>query len=443
MNLFSEFKKYVQEESLFEPKHKLLVTLSGGPDSMVLLELLLQLGQQIEVAHANFQLRGAESEEETAFVKSFCAERGIKLHIKYMDTKAYMENFGIGVQEAARNLRYQWFEELRETNKLDFIVLAHHANDQVETMVFHLLRGAGSKGLAGIMPKVNHIRRPLLFASRAAIMNYAAQNKIPYRTDSSNLKEDYTRNFIRQQIIPQFERIEKGYLNNMLHTAKIMAATHHYYQAQIDLLKLELLSNESDRTEINLKNLTTKAYPSYLLFELLKPFDFNFEQCEEMLHSFENKNTGAIFLSDNFRGLINRETLLVSPYNNEIQAIEISSLPQSINIGRMVYQFSLATFEGFEENVMWLDADLLALPLAIRPINKGDKFKPLGLVHFQKVSDYLINKKINRFEKEQVFALANNSEIVALLPYQISDDYKINSDTKSFLKIEIKKGSTK
>ena len=242
MNLFSEFKKYVQEESLFEPKHKLLVTLSGGPDSMVLLELLLQLGQQIEVAHANFQLRGAESEEETAFVKSFCANRGIKLHIKYMDTKAYMENFGIGVQEAARNLRYQWFEELRETNKLDFIVLAHHANDQVETMVFHLLRGAGSKGLAGIMPKVNHIRRPLLFASRAAIMNYAAQNKIPYRTDSSNLKEDYSRNFIRQQIIPQFERIEKGYLNNLLHTAKIMAATHHYYQAQIELLKLRQLA---------------------------------------------------------------------------------------------------------------------------------------------------------------------------------------------------------
>ncbi len=433
----------MQDEHLFNSSNKLLVAVSGGPDSMVLLELLSKLGQTMEIAHVNFQLRGAESEAETQFLIDFCEENKLKLHIKYANTQAFMKINAVGIQEAARNIRYQWFEEIRKERQLHAIALAHHANDQIETMLFHLLRGAGSKGLAGMQPKSNFLIRPLLFASRVDILKFAAENNIPYCTDSSNLKDDYARNYIRNQIIPQFENIEKSYLTNITHTGKIMAATHYYFKAQIAAISNELQIQYLDRTEIDLNKLTDKPYSEFVLFELLKPYEFNFVQCKEILQAFSNSKTGATFNAGIYRALVNRDILILSANKKANETFEISALPQTLITTDALYEFSIAEFEGFKENIFWLDADLICLPLKLRNTNVGDKFIPLGLPHFQKVSDYLINKKVNRFDKENVLVVLNGNEICALLPFQISDKFKVNSSTRNYLKIEIKKGPTK
>lgn len=439
MNLFIKFKFFVQNKSLFQPEDKLLLALSGGVDSMVLLSLLKHFKFNFEVAHANFQLREEESVGDVQFIEQYCKAHSIKLHLKTFETNTYALSAGIGIQEAARKLRYNWFEDLRFTHSFDTIVTAHHANDQVETIIFHLLRGAGSKGLSGIMTNNGFIKRPLLFANKQDLLKHASENFIPFRTDSSNLKDKYSRNFIRQNIIPKMQEIQPALVQNIIHTGKIMEATSYYFQLQMDQLKKELIKVDTNQITIALEVLIQKPYSAFVLYELIKSHGFNFIQCNDMISACIKKNTGAIFHSSPFTANLNRGQLIISESIEILTPIQISEIPFQIKLFHYTYHFSESNFTGFSANTFWLDLNLIKLPFQLRSISTGDKFKPLGLNHMQKVSDYLINQKVSLTQKKCTIVLHHLEEIYALIPHQVSNDFKINDNTKRFLKIEQKK----
>ncbi|MCF8427006.1 MAG: tRNA lysidine(34) synthetase TilS [Bacteroidia bacterium] len=440
MNLFKEFQEYVQKEFLFEPNDKLLLAVSGGVDSMVLLFLLKHFNYNFEVAHVNFQLRAEESDGDELFVKEYCQSHHIPFHVQHFQTDIYAKAAGIGIQEAARNLRYTWFKTLKENLNFNYVLTAHHANDQSETILFHLIRGAGVKGLRGILPKADYLRRPLLFALKANLSLFAKENAIPFRVDSSNLKDTYSRNYLRKQVIPKIIQMQPAFIETTSHTGKLMEATWHFYQEQIKLLRSEILVQTETTLTINLELLTGKEFAPFLLFEFINNLGFNFEQCNLIIDSFTDKNTGAWYYSDTHAALVNRGQLLIQEIDHfTFEPIIISSFPFQLNSSYGTYDFEECAFTGFQPNKLWLDLDKIKFPIQIRSIEIGDRFKPLGLERHQKISDYFINKKINLIQKKSSLVIEFEKQILALLPWQISNDYKVDSSTKKFLCIDIKK----
>lgn len=439
MNLLKEFQTYVKKEALFEPKHKLLLALSGGLDSMVLLHILKQLHYHVSCAHVNFQLRGEASTQDAAFVKDYCLSHHIPYFEKAFETKKYALAAGLGTQEAARNLRYHWFDELVQANNYDYVLTAHHANDQAETILFHLIRGAGAKGLAGILPKNKQLVRPLLFASKQDLANYAQENSITFRNDASNDTDDYSRNYIRHQIIPKVQHIQPSFIGTMQHSAKLMQATAHYFQEQMASIQKSISLSRENITYIEAEKLLSLPFSEIVLYELINSYGFNFSQCQQAIQAYTNENIGALFLSKNNRLLIDRNQFIIGIETPPIPNILVTQFPFSFLIGDTEYQLEKSNFTGFQEKVWWLDLSLLSLPLNIRAIKEGDRFNPLGLKHSQKISDYFINKKINRFKKEQAWVLCCQEEICFLAPFQISETFKIQNQANELLKISIKK----
>ena len=441
MNLLKEFKEYIEKEKLFNSKNKLLVAVSGGVDSMVLAHLLHISGYQIMVAHVNFNLRGEESEQDEILVQTFCQENNISFNCKKFDTKSYIKENKLGVQEAARELRYHWFNELLLQKNLDYIVTAHHANDQAETILFNLARGTGLKGLKGINKKENNLVRPLLFTNKIELENFAMLHKIPFRTDLSNEKNDYTRNFIRHEIIPLLIEINPSFVKNIMQFSDRMSASFYYYQKEIESIKLCLYTPNKNSSKIDLKVLITYNYPEYLLFEIIQIYGFNFYQCKLIIQAYLLKKTGAIFYSKGKRAVINRNELLLSSKTSKKLTILLESVPFSISFEAIVFEFFICEYKSnfeFEKNTLYLNYSNIELPLLLRSCELGDKFKPLGMKGNKKISDFFIDNKTDRLAKENAFVLCNHKkEILALLPYQISDSYKINSDSKKVLIIKM------
>ncbi|MDP1727195.1 MAG: tRNA lysidine(34) synthetase TilS [Bacteroidota bacterium] len=444
MNLLNEFKQYIQEEELFESHNQLLVTVSGGVDSMVLLHLLVETGAKIQVAHANFNLRGAESEADEELVTRFCTEKNIHLHSKKFDTHKYMLSSGLGLQEAARNLRYSWFNQLLQENKLDYILTAHHANDQAETLVFNLIRGTAVNGLAGIKNKHENKRRPLLFATKAQLTEYAYEHHIVFRNDLSNSKDMYSRNYIRLHVIPHLLKINPAFVKQTLHFSRLMQATSHYYHIGINDSRNYLLKSTDEKTGIDLNKLCTEPYPEQLLYEFIHPFGFNFIQCTQILKAWKQNKTGAVFLTQSHRALLNRKELLLEPKLFEKVFHVINEFPFALTYQNRVMRFTLQPYSNsfcFEPGLFYLNADELVYPLTIRSIETGDRFVPLGMQHSRKISDYLTDKKVDRFSKEKALVLVQKEKMIAaLLPYQISDLVKVKDTCKMVLVIEVEHG---
>ena len=439
MNLLKEFQTYVSKEALFEPKHKLLLAISGGLDSMVLLHVLKHFGYQVSCAHANFQLRGDESTQDALFVKNYCDSIQIPYFEEIFDTKKYASESGLGTQEAARNLRYQWFNKLLVEKSFDFILTAHHANDQAETILFHLIRGSGARGLSGMLPKNKQLVRPLLFAKKQDLESYAQLHDIPHRNDSSNESDKYSRNFIRHQIIPKVQEIQAGFITSMQHHARLMQATAHYFEEHMQGIKNSIWSKWENDLAIEAEKLCQLAYPDIVLYEMIHTYGFNILQCQQAIDAWKTKNSGAIFHGNSWRLLVDRNYLLLSTDPIAIPEITIQSLPFQFQNGHLQYTLEICDFTGFEENVWWLDASLLTFPLTIRAVSTGDKFIPLGLSQYQKISDFLINKKVNQFAKERAWVLMSNHRICMLAPFQISNEFKLTNTPQQALKISQKK----
>ncbi|MGL5272358.1 MAG: tRNA lysidine(34) synthetase TilS [Phocaeicola sp.] len=429
--LHHKVNKFIEERALLAPTHTVLVALSGGADSVALLRLLLHLGYKCLAAHCNFSLRGNESDADEQFVRTLCTQLEVPLEVVRFDTKLYAAQQRVSIEMAARELRYQWFEELRVKTGADAIAVAHHRDDSVETLLLNLIRGTGIHGLKGISPKNGYIVRPLLEVSREEVVAYLAQLNQLYVTDSTNLQDEYTRNKIRLNLLPMLAEFNPSINQTLAQTANRLSEVDNVYTEAINRAKERV----SDEKGISIQQLLQEPSPSALLFEYLHPMGFNSAQIHEVLRSL-TAEPGARFSTPQWEVIRDRTHLLFrSVYDKEKQA----TLPQlQIETFPLTPNFVIPR----SKEIACLDADKLALPLVVRRWQKGDKFTPLGMKGRKKVSDYLNDKKFSLFEREnQCVVCMAEEEIVWLVNERCEHRFRVTEQTKNIMLLSIKEGS--
>lgn len=438
--MLDKLKQYISKNGLFTKTDKLLLAFSGGVDSVVLAALLKEAGYNFELAHCNFKLRGKESDMDEKFCIDHAKKNKLKIHTKQFDTKAFVKNSGTSVQMAARDLRYNWFIELAKKNKFSSILTAHHANDNIETLLINLIRGTGINGLKGIPQKQNLIARPLLFATKESILAYAKKNKLKYRDDSSNDEVKYKRNYLRHEIIPGLKKLNPALENTFENNIRLFKQTAKVVKQFVSEKRKELVVEGNNSFKINIKKLVFEESAELLLFEWLSPKGFNTSQVEQIFNSLPVKLPGKLFFSETHKALIDRDLIFIEPIETNISAKEFlikdikdfKKLPFQISADVTVSKKIIAG-----KNIAQIDLSRSIFPLKIRKWKAGDKFMPLGMTGYKKISDFLINQKLNRFEKENIWLLLNKNEVVWVIGQRLDDRYKINADTKKILKLEL------
>jgi len=438
--MLARFKKFIQYQQLFSNDEKILLTVSGGIDSMVMVDLFKKENYLFGIAHCNFGLRGAESNDDEEFVSNYCKTNEIPFFTIQFETEKFALENKISVQMAARQLRYHWFNEIALKNNYNYIATAHHQNDVAETMLINITRGTGISGLHGILAKKNKIIRPLLFTNKKEIIQFATENNIDFREDSSNKKEDYLRNNIRHNIVPKLEELNNDAIDNFYNLSLKIQTDEILINEYVNLLKSEFIEIKNNEIYISLKIMKHQAKNS-LLYYYLKPYNFNENDIEQIVLNYE-KNSGILFESKTHVALIDRDYIIIktlekSTFNYTIKLKEIENNSLKINEFSMSLITDIPT--QFSNGFLYINIYNLNDKITIRNWQQGDKFKPLGMIGNKLLSDYFIDKKINQFEKEKCLVLYNetNHDIMAVLPFQISNDYKIDYKTKYVLKVEL------
>jgi tRNA(Ile)-lysidine synthase len=436
--MLPEFLHFIEKEKLFNKNTKLLVAVSGGIDSVCLAHLLHLSGFNFAIAHCNFKLREEESNQDENFVKLLAEEWGVPCYTKQFDTELYAQTHKINIQMAARELRYEWFAQLKEKYGFDKIVTAHHKEDSIETFFINLFRGSGTSGLKGISITNKAIVRPLLFALRKDIVKHIQAFKLEYREDSSNASKKYLRNKIRQDLIPQIQQIDEkaigGIVQSMLHLKK-------ENELLLYLIKKELQEyiGEEKGFSINIEKLKQHPHADVLLFYALKEYNFNQDIVSDILQS---ELSGKQFYSWSHKAILNRAWLELIPIerNDVVTSLFIQKDCAEI-ISPLPMRFFMLKKEELsisaDRKKAFLDADKLAWPLQLRKWQAGDSFKPLGMKGSKKVSDFLIDEKISLAEKEKTFVLCSNNCIVWLAGHRIDEDYKVKENTTNILVVQI------
>jgi tRNA(Ile)-lysidine synthase len=437
MNITELLKVFLKTNDVYKPKY--IVAVSGGMDSMVLLHLCKSANLNIVAAHCNFMLRGDESLEDESFVRDYCASNEITSAIIRFDTKKISLEFDKSTQETARILRYNWFNELTQKHQADYILTAHHANDLAETFLFNLVRGSGIKGLASI-PAVNeNIIRPILLQPHTLIKQYASNNQIPFRTDSSNLSDDYSRNFIRHHIIPKLTEVNQQAIEHIATSTQILREGQMIINDKINDLKKEFYTVKNGITYINIKSLKKLSYYPTILHTWLSPIGYNSNQINEIVNL--NQESGKEWFSNTHQLVFNREELLIKPIekNNENPLSFISEFPESFSFNGYTFNVDFPEINSiqFTNSQFYFDADKLPFPLTIRAWLSGDFFQPLGMKNNKKLSDLFIDKKVDLFQKNKAVIICTDKNIIGVLPYQIDDKFKITPETKRVLRIKL------
>ncbi|MCK9411967.1 MAG: tRNA lysidine(34) synthetase TilS [Prolixibacteraceae bacterium] len=434
--------KYIESNRLFSPNDTLLVGVSGGIDSVVLIDLLNRAGLAFAVAHCNFQLRGTESGQDEHFVKELSESYGKLCFCKSFDTREYANEKGISIEMAARDLRYDWFEEVRRTHHFDWILVAHHLDDQIETFFLNLVRGTGISGLTGMKIVNGKVVRPLLFCSRKEIENYAAANRLHYREDSSNALTDFQRNKIRKMVLPLLEELNPSFRESMEETIGHLRETSAIYLQSIERARELCVRKKSNgETEILLDELRLLNPLSTYLFELLKPFHFNGEVVEEMVKAMEGQ-AGKQFYSQSHRAVLDRQVIIIAKLAKE--SITRFYLDETLSVIDVPIKLTFSTTKQtgpFQWNtspmIASLDKDLLQFPLILRKWQKGDYFQPLGMKGMKKLSDFFVDEKFSLPEKEECWILANGEEIVWIVGVRVDNRYKITPKTRNILVVKL------
>ena len=436
-----KFQNFIDTNNLCLPTARILLGLSGGIDSVCMFHIFRQLNFPIGIAHCNFQLRGEESDADELFVKDLADEFDIPIFCKKFDTKDIAESEGISIQMAARDLRYEWFEEIRNKYEYNYIAIAHNSNDVVETFLINLTRGSGIKGFTGIKPKSGKIIRPLLFASRDEIKDYINENEFSYREDSSNNSVKYSRNLIRHEIIPLFEKINPKFKDTVIENISRLKETEEIYFNHIDFIKNNVLSEKDNRTLIDLEKVKSLYPLQSILFELINPFGFSKSQVKDIIKSFDGI-PGKQFYSTTHRVIRDRENLIIEELTLKQQKdyyIDADTEHTEIPLNLAISKFELD--EGFEitksNKIGYFDFDKLEFPLILRKWKKGDYFMPLGMKNLKKLSDFFIDNKLSLSDKENIWLLESYNKIIWIVGQRIDERFKITEKTRMVLKIEI------
>lgn len=440
MDLRNGFKDYINKQYLFHPKDTLLLAVSGGVDSVVLCGLCKQAGYDFAIAHCNFQLRGEDSTMDEKFVEALAKKYGVVFHTITFNTAATAKQQKKSIEEAARDLRYAWFEELRQKNKYSFIVTAHHANDSIETMLMNFFRGTGIKGLHGILPKQGKIVRPLLFTTKEMLAAFAAENKLEFVTDYTNHQNDFTRNYFRNELIPSIKKVFPAVEENMLGNIERFAGAEQLYNQAVDLHKKKLLEIKGSEVHVPvLKLLQTKPLAT-VLFEIIKVYNFTAHQTEEIIALLKSQS-GKYVQSATHRIIRNRKWLIISPNKTE----DAANILIEKDDKRILFENGIVQIERLPEPsainhqpaIAQLDAEAIKFPLLLRKWKTGDYFYPLGMQKKKKLSRFFIDQKLSVTEKEKVWVLESNKKILWVIGMRIDDRFKITAATKAILQLTI------
>lgn len=439
MSLLNQFILFVSKENLFSPKDKLLLAVSGGVDSVVLCELCKQVGYDFVIAHCNFRLRGAESERDREFVQQLATKYNVPFHLNEFDTTSYSANRKISIQEAARELRYEWFTELLEKGQAKYIVTAHHLDDNIETMVMHFFRGTGINGLRGMLPKQQNIVRPLLFAKKDALKEFAATQQLPFVEDSSNAEDKYTRNFFRNQLLPMVQEVFPRAEQNLAHNLQRFAETEILYKQALDLHKKKLLEPKGNEVHIPALKLKKVAPLHTITYEIIKDYGFSPQQTGEVIALLDS-DSGKYVQSPLHRIIKNRNWLIITPLQSkETDNILVENTDTQIEfqLGQLIFKNANGVIPD-SNLVAALDSRNIQFPLLLRKWKQGDYFYPLGMPGKKKLARFFIDQKLSLADKEKVWVLESNKKILWVVGMRIDDRFKITGSTKSVLKIELK-----
>lgn len=440
--MLKQFEVNIHKNALFNKADTLLVAFSGGVDSVVLSDLLHKAGYQFDLAHCNFQLRGTEANDDTEFCKSFADSIQSTCHVTYFNTKEFALKNKLSIQMAARDLRYTWFKELIEKHHYTYILTAHHANDNIETLFVNLIRGTGIKGLQGIPEKQNNIIRPLLFATKDAIKQYALKNELSFREDSSNQEVKYKRNFIRHQIVPELKKLNPALEETINTSIHFFKQSSEIVTQFADLKFKEICKEENNQLLIDIKLLLNEKQKETLLFEWLYPKNFKTSQIQQLCEVLvSDKHIGKQFSSDVHQLVIDRKYIIIQAIEKEISEKEfvINSISDIKHLP-IKLSFEETTQSEFSKNkneITIVYSENL-FPLTLRRWKRGDKFKPFGLNGFKKLSDYFKDIKLSLFEKENIWILENKEHIIWVVGHRLDDRCKVVEGTEKVLKIILK-----
>lgn len=444
--MLKEFQNYIRENELFDiNKDKVLLAVSGGVDSMVMLDLFIRSKANIAIAHCNFHLRGQESNRDENFVCQYAAQHNITLFKQDFDTFAYMQNEKKSLEMSARDLRYDWFKKIMSQEGYNILATAHHSDDSAETFIINLLRGTGIAGLHGILPKSNNIVRPMLFTSRRKIMDYAQKHDIPFVEDSTNKDNKFTRNKIRNEIIPVLRDISPNFDIIIRKDIERLRETEQVFRTVIDKAKETLLKPKDNYIEIEINELK-KLHPIHIfLYEILSEYGFNEANINSICETLDDTNaSGKQFFSEDYRLVFDRQHLLISrkdkqqnQQNNYLINDYQTDITQPIRLHTEVLKDLRFIKIPKTQSIAMLDFDKLQFPLTLRHWKKGDVFMPFGLNGKQKLSDFFTHNKYSILDKESQWLLCSGDDIIWVVGKRIDNRYRITNKTSTIYKIEI------
>ena len=442
MALLAQFQRFVEENRLFTHDDRVLLTVSGGVDSMVMLAICVESGYRVGVAHCNFGLRGVESDEDELSVMEAATRYGVPCYNRRFDTQGEMERTGESMEMVARRLRYAWFEELCTAEGYTTIAVAHHADDSIETFFINLMRGTGLRGLTGITRQRGHIVRPLMFASRKEILEYALANHIHYREDSSNRSTKYLRNKIRLGLIPRIREINPKFTSLMGRNIDRLGEAQRFISTAIEKIRSVAVTSEEGVDTIWLDRLDGDFSRNFLLYELLNSaYGFKGDVIDSLCAALDSGCSGRRFYAREWVAVTDRGRVQVARIEaDDACAVEVPEGAMRAYGGNAVLYFERRSIDlvesfGVPPHMAQVDADKLQWPLTLRRWREGDWFIPFGMTGKKKVSDFLIDEKVSLVEKSRQFVLLSGEDIVWVVGRRIDDRFRLTDETEEVLSI--------
>lgn len=442
MFLLDEFEKYITDNELFSHEDKVLLAVSGGVDSMVMLSLTAAAGYRFGVAHCNFSLRGKESDEDEALVEREATRLGVEFFNRRFDTTAEMERTGESMEMAARRLRYEWFRELCDEHGYTVIAIAHHVNDSIETFFINMLRGTGLRGLTGINTQLGRVVRPVMFATRRDLHDYAVAHHIPFREDSSNRSTKYLRNKVRLGLVPMLKEIKPQFTTIMRRNISRLSQAQEFITASVEIIKQEVIEHNNGIDTIYVNHIAASLPRNYVIYEILNStYGFKGDVVDALCHALDSDSTGRRFYAREWVAVVDRGNVVVSRImeDDSCETLIERRMQRAYAGGAALYMeyCNIDFIDSYDlgDNVALIDADKLQYPLRLRRWKEGDWFVPLGMSGRKKLSDYLIDKKVSIAEKKRQFVLLSGDDIVWVVGRRLDDRFCITRTTENVLKI--------
>ena len=434
-------QSYIERQQLLTPKARVIVGVSGGTDSVVLLHILHALGYECVVAHCNFHLRMEESNRDEEFVRALSKTMKLPFYNIDFDTVSYADKHGISIEMAARDLRYEWFHDLLKKLEAQAIAVAHHADDSIETMLMNLVRGTGLRGLSGIRPRNKKVIRPLLCCNRQELENYLIRYDLEHVEDSTNASVDYQRNKFRNEVLPLLEEINPSLRQTLYESQKRFEGTTAIYAQAIDTIREKIAETADGLRKLNIDIIKQQVHIPTVMYEILHPYGFSGATIEQVTENLDAES-GKTFYSDTHRLIKDRKYLIISPKDDDKVDEYYITQPDAVIDQPFVLQLkTLKLTPDFSisrsAKRVHIDASKLAFPLQLRRWREGDVFYPFGMKQRKKVSDFFIDNKLSLLEKEQSWLLVSGNDIVWIVGQRLDDRFRITAETTEVVELSI------